>query len=135
MRNLIRSHEPERIISFMGRLVSFTALVLRAIAASYVASAAGVVSASTLPGSGVTTAQFTPFWLAGSECEPMVQSADAMFSMGVLVALMRQVALLHQIPGQSPFLIMLVRFIATLFNLFAVMVLIVVAFTGAFFTL
>ena len=62
-------------------------------------------------------------------------AVDEMYALGVLMALTRQVSLLHMIPGQSPFLILFTRFTVTLLNILFIMIVIGIGFGGGLFVL
>jgi hypothetical protein len=66
---------------------------------------------------------------------PKNNAIDEMYAIGVLMALVYQVRLLHMIPGQSPFLILFTNFIVTMGNICAILVIIIGAFAASFFTL
>ena len=103
--------EPWRLIAICGRLFTLSGLVLRAIVA--------MIPAEDVKNSAIPTAN----------------AIDEMYAVGVLMAVTNQIALLHMIPGQSPFLILIQRFIVTLLNILVIAFFMIIAFLLAFLAL
>ena len=103
--------EPWRLIAICGRLFTLSGLVLRAVVA--------MIPAEDARNSAIPTAN----------------AIDEMYALGVLMAVTNQIALLHMIPGQSPFLILIQRFIVTLLNILVIALFMIFAFLLAFLAL